>query len=112
MIDLVAEHDSTLDIGAITRLQRMKTGDIIAFSSVAGAILGQAPHPARVALPAYAHDLGLAFQIVDDLLDVEATAAIGKQIGDDAAGARRPSSPSSGSTAPSNACAICWHAPT
>jgi farnesyl diphosphate synthase len=84
MFDLLAEHDSTLDIGAITRLQRMKTGDLIAFSTIAGAILGKAPHPARVALQAYAHDLGLAFQIADDLLDVEGDAAqVGKDIGKD-----------------------------
>ena len=84
MFDLLAEHDKTLDIGAITRLQRMKTGDLIAFSSGAGAILGKAPHSARVALHAYAHDLGLAFQIADDLLDVEGDAAqVGKDIGKD-----------------------------
>ncbi len=84
MFDLLAEHDNTLDIGAITRLQRMKTGDLIAFSSGAGAILGKAPHGARVALQAYAHDLGLAFQIADDLLDVEGDAAlVGKDVGKD-----------------------------
>src|SRR5262249_39876091 len=78
------EHDSTLDIGQITRLQRMKTGDLIAFSCVAGAILGKAPHSARIALQAYAHDLGLAFQIADDLLDVDGDAAlVGKDIGKD-----------------------------
>ena len=59
------------EIAEITRMQRMKTGALIAFSCEAGAILGKASDSARHALHAYAHDLGLAFQIVDDLLDVE-----------------------------------------
>jgi farnesyl diphosphate synthase len=85
MIDLIAEHQD-LDIGAITRLQRMKTGALIAFSCEAGAILAKAPHELRVALKGYAHDLGLAYQIADDLLDVEGSAAeIGKPVGADAA---------------------------
>jgi len=85
MIDLIAEHQ-TLDIGAITRLQRMKTGALIAFSCEAGAILAKAPHEPRTALSGYAHDLGLAYQIADDLLDVEGSAAeIGKPVGADAA---------------------------
>ncbi len=85
MIDLEAEHQS-LDIGAITRLQRLKTGALIAFSAEAGAVLGKAPIQARHALQAYAHDLGLAFQIADDLLDVEgSTEVVGKQTGKDAA---------------------------
>ena len=85
MIDLIAEHQS-LDIGAITRLQRMKTGALIAFSCEAGAILAKAPHELRTALRGYAHDLGLAYQIADDLLDVEGSAAeVGKPVGVDAA---------------------------
>jgi len=85
MIDLIAEHQ-TLDIGAITRLQRMKTGALIAFSCEAGAILAKAPHELRTALRGYAHDLGLAFQIADDLLDVEGSAAeTGKPVGADIA---------------------------
>ena len=85
MIDLIAEHQ-TLDIGAITRLQRMKTGALIAFSCEAGAILAKAPGESRIALRGYAHDLGLAFQIADDLLDVEGSAAeTGKPVGADAA---------------------------
>lgn len=83
MIDLEAEH-SRLDIGAITRLQRMKTGALIAFSCSAGAILGQASEQARHALVNYAHDVGLAFQIADDLLDYEGNeATTGKPVGAD-----------------------------
>ncbi|HEX3497689.1 MAG TPA: farnesyl diphosphate synthase [Stellaceae bacterium] len=86
MIDLLAENDPTLDIGAITRLQRLKTGALIAFSCEAGAILGKAGREQRHALRGYAHDLGLAFQIADDLLDIEGSAAeTGKPIGSDAA---------------------------
>jgi farnesyl diphosphate synthase len=85
MIDLIAE-DQLLDIGAITRLQRMKTGALIAFACEAGAILAKAPAEPRTALRGYAHDLGLAFQIADDLLDVEGSAAeTGKPVGADAA---------------------------
>ena len=84
MIDLLAEHQS-LDIGAITRLQRMKTSALIAFSCEAGAILAKAPLEVRTALRGYAHDLGLAFQIADDLLDVEGSEAeTGKPVGADA----------------------------
>ncbi len=83
MLDLVAET-SPLDIGAITRLQRMKTGELIAFSCEAGAILGKAAPPQRHALRAYAHDLGLAFQIIDDLLDAESSEEkTGKSVGRD-----------------------------
>ena len=85
MIDLIAET-RRLDIGAITRLQRMKTGALIAFACEAGAILAKAATELRTALRGYAHDLGLAFQIADDLLDVEGTAAeTGKPVGADAA---------------------------
>jgi len=85
MIDLIAETQ-TLDIGAITRLQRMKTGALIAFSCEAGAILAKASPELRTALKGYAHDLGLAFQIADDLLDVEGSSAeTGKPVGADAA---------------------------
>jgi len=85
MIDLLAENEQ-LDIGAITRLQRLKTGEIIAFSCEAGGILGHAAPHMRTALISYAHDLGLAFQIVDDLLDAEGSAAeTGKPVGADAA---------------------------
>ncbi len=74
MLDLWAEEHK-LDIPEITRLQRMKTGALITFSCNAGAILGRADEHRRIALNGYAHDVGLAFQITDDLLDVSGTAA-------------------------------------
>ncbi len=84
MLDLIAERER-FDLGTTTRLQRLKTGEMIAFSCEAGGILGKAATPQRHALRAYAHDLGLAFQIVDDLLDVEGTEAeTGKSVGRDA----------------------------
>jgi farnesyl diphosphate synthase len=84
MLDLIAET-TNLDIGAITRLQRLKTGELIAFSAEAGAILGKASIQHHNSLRAYAHDLGLAFQIIDDLLDAEGTEAeTGKSVGRDA----------------------------
>jgi farnesyl diphosphate synthase len=85
MIDLIAEHRPDLDMGAITHLQRMKTGALIAFSCEAGAVLGKSPHEPRLALRGYAHDLGLAFQIADDLLDVQgSTGETGKPVNQDA----------------------------
>ncbi|WP_142848273.1 polyprenyl synthetase family protein [Telmatospirillum sp. J64-1] len=80
MVDLMAASID-MDMPAITRMQQMKTGRLICFSCEAGAILGKAPQPLRHALRAYAHDLGLAFQIADDLLDVEGDAAqVGKAV--------------------------------
>jgi farnesyl diphosphate synthase len=87
MLDLLAEKEGAdMSIGAITHLQRLKTGALISFSCMAGAILGKASEPLRAALSDYAHDLGLAFQIVDDLLDIEGTAQeLGKTPGKDQA---------------------------
>lgn len=85
MIDL-SEDRAELDLAGITRLQRLKTGALITFACEAGAILGRASSEHREALIAYAADLGLAFQIVDDLLDAEGDEAeLGKPIGQDAA---------------------------
>ena len=84
MVDLRAA-EFQMDVPAITRLQQMKTGRLIGFSCEAGAVLGKAPSQMRQALKAYAHDLGLAFQIADDLLDVEGDASeVGKRVGKDA----------------------------
>lgn len=71
MLDLIAE-DEDFDLGTISRLQRLKTGKLMAFACEAGAILGKSDEPHRRALVNYAHDLGLAFQVTDDILDVEA----------------------------------------
>jgi farnesyl diphosphate synthase len=85
MLDLLAES-LELDMTGITRLQQMKTGRLIAFGCEAGAILGKAPARQRQALKAYAHDIGLAFQIADDLLDAEGDpATVGKAVRKDAA---------------------------
>lgn len=84
MLDLRAA-DLDMDVAAITRLQQMKTGRLIGFACEAGAILGKAPSSLRLALKNYAHDLGLAFQIADDLLDVQGDEAqVGKKLGKDA----------------------------
>lgn len=83
MIDLQAA-DLTMDVPAITRLQQMKTGRLISFACEAGAVMGKAAGSLRLALKNYAHDLGLAFQIADDLLDVQGDAAeVGKRVGKD-----------------------------
>ena len=67
------------------RLQARKTGAIIAFSLEAGAILGGASQAQKQALAVYSDNLGLTFQITDDLLDVESDAAtLGKPTGQDA----------------------------
>lgn len=72
MMDLDAEH-KTMSAEEVIRLQRLKTGEMFAVSCEAGAILGKAPEQLRARLQRYAHDIGLAFQITDDLLDVEGT---------------------------------------
>lgn len=71
MLDLIGEKEN-FDLGTISRLQRMKTGKLMAFACEAGAILGRASDQQRRALINYAYDLGLAFQVTDDILDVEA----------------------------------------
>jgi farnesyl diphosphate synthase len=85
MLDLLGEN-ARLGEAEIVRLQRLKTGAMISFSAEAGAILGRAGETDRIALRLYAHDLGLAFQIADDLLDHRGDAAeVGKKTGKDAA---------------------------
>ncbi|GGE73368.1 polyprenyl synthetase family protein [Sphingomonas prati] len=86
MMDLAAETaGDTFDLAAVTRLQQLKTGALIGFCLEAGAIMGRVRPEGRTGLRGYAHDIGLAFQIVDDLLDAEGdAAAVGKAVGKDA----------------------------
>jgi farnesyl diphosphate synthase len=70
----------------VARLQQMKTGALLRYGCIAGAILGQSTSAQYQALDDYGRALGEAFQIADDLLDVEGDAtALGKQTGQDAA---------------------------
>jgi farnesyl diphosphate synthase len=74
------------DLAEVRRIQDKKNGALIAFAAEAGAILAGAPEPQRLALIAYARALGAAFQVTDDLLDVQGDAAtVGKATGKDAA---------------------------
>jgi len=83
MMDLEAEN-AQFDLPTVTRLQQLKTGAIIGFCIEAAAIMGHVPLEARTGLHGYARDIGLAFQIADDLLDVEGDeAAVGKALGKD-----------------------------
>ncbi|MDF1730664.1 MAG: polyprenyl synthetase family protein [Minwuia sp.] len=84
MIDLQAETE-TYDLAQITRLQDLKTGALISWSAEAGAILGRATKAERSALATYGLEIGLAFQIADDLLDIEGDVAqMGKAVAKDA----------------------------
>ena len=89
-IDLDAEDRTAagqpLSYDEIADLQALKTGALIRFSAEAGALLGGAGAAERAVLRDYAAELGLAFQIADDLLDHEGSAAeLGKAVGKDAA---------------------------
>lgn len=83
MMDLRAA-DMRLDLGAVTRLQQLKTGALIGWCLDAAAIMGRVPPEGRKSLRGFARDIGLAFQIVDDLLDHEGIEEkAGKRLGKD-----------------------------
>ena len=85
MMDLAAET-SNFDLPTVTRLQQLKTGALIAFSVEAGAILARIQPEGRTPLRGYARDIGLAFQIADDIMDIEGDEALaGKALHKDAA---------------------------
>ncbi len=82
----MAGGDIGSDLIAVTRMNRQKTGALINFSVDAGAMIGCASETERTALSRYAHDVGLAFQMVDDLLDAEGVVRdTGKAVGKDKA---------------------------
>ncbi|MCZ8323885.1 MAG: polyprenyl synthetase family protein [Sphingomonadaceae bacterium] len=84
MMDMVAET-TTFDLHTITRLQQLKTGALLSASVELGAVLGKVSPEGRAHLRGYARDIGLAFQIADDLLDHEGDAALaGKALRKDA----------------------------
>jgi farnesyl diphosphate synthase len=80
MMDLEAEK-SSFDLPTVTRLQAMKTGALIACAVESAAILGRVAPEGRTGLRGYARDIGLAFQIADDILDAEGDEALaGKKL--------------------------------
>ncbi len=85
MLDLHAEG-TDLDLPAITRLQQLKTGALISCAVEFGSIMGRVPAEARTSLRGYSRNIGLAFQITDDLIDHAGTEGrAGKRVGKDAA---------------------------
>ena len=85
MMDLAAEGE-TLDIGGITRLQQLKTGALIEHAVEAACIMASLDPHARTPYRGYARNVGLAFQIADDLIDHGGDeATVGKRVGKDAA---------------------------
>jgi farnesyl diphosphate synthase len=84
MMDMIAE-ETAMDLQAVTRLQQLKTGALLGAAVEMGAILGRVPPEGRTHLRGYARDIGLAFQIADDLLDCEGDEqAAGKALRKDA----------------------------
>ncbi|MGD9967079.1 MAG: polyprenyl synthetase family protein [Hyphomonadaceae bacterium] len=80
----MAGADIGSDLIAVTRMNRLKTGALINFAADAGALIGCASEAEKTALSRYAHDVGLAFQMVDDLLDAEGVVRdTGKAVGKD-----------------------------
>jgi len=89
MMDLTA-GEMGLDLPAVTRLQQLKTGALISWCVEAGAIMGRVPVEGRTGLRGYARDVGLAFQIADDLIDHEGLEEkAGKRVGKDKAAGKQ-----------------------
>ena len=90
MLDLAAEGRFSSEVkhnaDDVKLIQTMKTGALLKFACVSGAILGGADQNSQTALERYGAAIGEAFQVADDLLDVEGdSATVGKATGKDAA---------------------------
>jgi geranylgeranyl pyrophosphate synthase len=85
----VQHHRITLDADGLRGMHALKTGALIRASALSGAIMGGADDRRVAAIDQYAREVGLAFQIIDDVLDVEGDpASLGKTAGKDAASAK------------------------
>jgi len=93
-LDAAAPGSAALDAAALREMHMRKTGALIVASGLSGAIMAGATEPLAEAIGRYGVEIGLAFQIVDDILDVEGSSAeLGKTAGKDAA-AGKPTYPS------------------
>jgi farnesyl diphosphate synthase len=89
MLDIAGEGQA-LDLPAVTRMQQLKTGALLSAAVEMGAVLGRVPPEGRMHLKGYARDIGLAFQIADDLLDHAGDEAkAGKALRKDAAAGKQ-----------------------
>ena len=83
-MDILSEHDKDVDLETVRFIHTRKTGAIIRASVRAGALLADADKPSLMALTRYGEKIGIAFQIVDDILDMEGdTEQLGKEAGAD-----------------------------
>lgn len=83
-IDLALERTKDISVGQVEKMHSLKTGALIEVSVTVGAKIGGANDKQIKKLITYAKALGLAFQIVDDILDIEGGKGIGKEVGTDA----------------------------
>jgi farnesyl diphosphate synthase len=85
MIDMLGDAKD-LTLPTVARMNRLKTGALISFAVEAGGLIGCADDEARQALARFANDVGSAFQMVDDILDVESSKVVaGKSVNKDSA---------------------------